>query len=1245
MSRSKTPHQIRRVIAGLPLLIVMTTPLFGGGLASLSLAALTLIRGAGDLADGHRAAWVRPEPDSFRDWVVGLFPVRVLAGAMAGAISGTTFDDLNANGTREVGEPGLAGITVLATDNLGNTVTTTTDSSGNYTLASLPGTEARVEFGPPVSPVSAPNDQYVHSVAGGTSVQFVSLTGNQTGINAGFINRSKWCQNNMRLAVPCWAYGQYNHASLTNEPVLVSVPYATTLSRNNQTYLANSPQLGSTWGVAYQQSTGIIFTTAVIRRHTDTGPQGLAGLYALRTSGNKVAQAWSIDLNTLSNTFGAALTRDLTSKTAPSHDTAAFDKVGKTGIGDIDLSEDGNTLWVVNLEARALVRLDVTNGGRPTSLTSFNLAAASGTPTCTNGVLRPWGLKLANGRGYLGVVCTGETATGTPTQTRANLSAHVLSFDPTINAGALAFTREIDITDLTFQRGLVWNRPDLNLHDGASRWNSWQAALDPNRMCAPYFAGNTPRDHCLFPTPILSDIEFDDGGNMILGFIDRTSIQLTGYNYGLNADTTFYQSFSGGDMLRACLVNGSYQLESNGVCGGVAGSGVGNGEGPGGGEFYARDIWINPQTLQTVHRETMQGGLAVLKGFNPAEIVSVMMDPITYYSGGLGWFRNTDGGRIKVYEIFDQSANFPPIVGGSFKATGLGDLELYCPGVPLELGNRVWLDSDGDGIQDADEMGIDGIAVSLYRQGILVGQTTTANGGKYLFDLTNVNLNGATGLDPNSDYEIVIPVDAGPASAYILSPRDRDGTAGGNLRDSDAALVGTRAVIAVTTGTGGEPDHNLDFGFAVAALGLRDPGVCLSPGGLYEFVVRLGNPTSFVAADTAGPEMQIDLPAGIASVLSTRATTTSSGAGTVSVNGATQILWNGALNPGDTLTLIYQVQLAPLPLGTVLCTRSTAAYDANNDGTKESTSVIDFCAVVSCPLAGAGVGISPTSEPSDQKAGSVLIYNLYTSSINASRQDTRFTLTNTNPVSPVYLHLFFVDGQTCSSVDRFISLTPSQTTSFLASDLDPERTGYLIAVATDETGCPRNFNYLIGDEYVRFESGHQANLKATAVTAIGQVPCTTSTVTATLAFDGIAYNHLPRALAADSLTSVAEGNQTMLVVNRLGGNLAVGGPPLGRLFGLLYDDAETSASFTLNSAGCQLRGIVSNNFPRVVPRYDQFVPAGRSGWLKLWAESDQGLLGSLINFNAVGGFSNGHNLHFLTMTGSVSYTIPVYPPF
>ena len=88
---------------------------------------------------------------------------------------------------------------------------------------------------------------------------------------------------------------------------------------------------------------------------------------------------------------------------------------------------------------------------------------------------------------------------------------------------------------------------------------------------------------------------------------------------------------------------------------------------------------------------------------------------------------------------------------------------------------------------------------------------------------------------------------------------------------------------------------------------------------------------------------------------------------------------------------------------------------------------------------------------------------------------------------------------------------------------------------------------------------------------------------------------------------------------------------------------------TFNPGVCQFRSSVTNNFPRITPRFETFVPAGRSGWLKLNATNDQGILGAAINFNPNAGssadaFNQGHNLHKLTLTSAASFTIPVFPP-
>ncbi len=300
---------------------------------------------------------------------------------------------------------------------------------------------------------------------------------------------------------------------------------------------------------------------------------------------------------------------------------------------------------------------------------------------------------------------------------------------------------------------------------------------------------------------------------------------------------------------------------------------------------------------------------------------------------------------------------------------------------------------------------------------------------------------------------------------------------------------------------------------------------------------------------------------------------------------------------------------------------------------------------------GPGLLASPNSEMSDQKAGSILVYNIYTSgTTSANTQNTRINLTNTNPQQTINVHLFFV-AEGCSIADSYVCLTANQTTSFLASDLDPGTTGYLVAIAVDDRGCPTFFNYLIGDEYVKFTSGHAANLAAEAFAALdGGLPaCDGNSVTAQLNFDGTSYNRLPAALALSNVGSRADGNDTLLIVNRIGGNLGTGAATLGTLFGIMYDDAENALSFSV-AGNCQLRNSITNNFPRTTPRFESFIPAGRTGWLKIYNQTGAiGITGAAINFNpnassSAGAFNQGHNLHHLTLNATSSYIIPVFPP-
>ncbi len=292
-------------------------------------------------------------------------------------------------------------------------------------------------------------------------------------------------------------------------------------------------------------------------------------------------------------------------------------------------------------------------------------------------------------------------------------------------------------------------------------------------------------------------------------------------------------------------------------------------------------------------------------------------------------------------------------------------------------------------------------------------------------------------------------------------------------------------------------------------------------------------------------------------------------------------------------------------------------------------------------------------QSNDQLPGSVLIYNLYTSNaVTPNTHNTQISVTNVEPLRSISIHMFFVDGSSCNVADRFTCLTPNQTATFYATDMDPGVTGYIFLVATDlQTGCPFNFNFLIGEALIKFADGHAANLAAEGVAALaGGLPaCDSLSLTATLTFDGFSYARLGAVLAASSIPSAAEGNRSLLVINRLGGNLQTGPGTVGNLFGLLYDDGEAPHSFGIASNSCQFRAILSNALPRTSPQFEVVIPAGHVGWLKLWREPEGALSGALINqksFVDISGaaFDQGHNLHKLRLHPSVSTTIPVFPP-
>jgi uncharacterized repeat protein (TIGR01451 family) len=161
----------------------------------------------------------------------------------------------------------------------------------------------------------------------------------------------------------------------------------------------------------------------------------------------------------------------------------------------------------------------------------------------------------------------------------------------------------------------------------------------------------------------------------------------------------------------------------------------------------------------------------------------------------------------------------------------------------VSLGNQVWFDVNDNGLLDAGEVGVPGVAVQLYQDtngnGVFnpgvdtyLSATTTITNGFYLFD------NLRPSLYPTQTYLVVITSTNFSGAGTLVDYRNSDGSVGGNsdLNSQDHGVVsgtlgsgGYVASTAVSLTVGGEPvndgDTNpnsnltLDFGFYRLSLG------------------------------------------------------------------------------------------------------------------------------------------------------------------------------------------------------------------------------------------------------------------------------------------------------------------------------------------------------------------------------------------------------------------------------------------
>ena len=735
----------------------------------------------------------------------------ITLGLMAQTITGTVFNDIDANGQKATTEAGIANITVTAFAPNGTALpSVTTGATGTYTISGLTAaTTYRIEFsGFPTAYYSGPT-----GTQSGTSVQFA--TAGATNVNLGLSYPADFCGSNPDLVVPCYVSGDNLAGGVSSADVLVKIPYSAANSSPSPTHIASAGEIGPVFGTAIQRGTKKVFTSSFLKRHVGLGPGGLGAIYVtdLNTNTNSTylkLTDFGIDVG-----VSALGTRSLpNSKVVSSVDATAFDLVGKAGLGGLTMTDDEKTLYTINLYTRKLIAIQIGYPAKASvvagDITEYTLPSV----TATGGVARPFAVKYYKGKVYVGVVATAETS-----GSANDLNAFVYEFDHT--------TRTFNSTPvltvpLNYTKGKVHTS-----YGAVANWMSWT-----NNWAGMQQMGSSSLGIRVGrPQPMLSDIAFTDDGDMILGFADRGGHQ-TGFKQKStnSSDNQLYNGYIGGDILRTKKVGSTWVLESNGtLSGGQIGCGKGNGQGIGGGEFYCAEnysgVLTSGQPAVEIHQETFMGGLVVVPNTN--QVVITAMDPIAVWSGGFTWMSNTDGNSNRRYQIY-ETANANN--GTQGKAAGLGVTDAVCAVAPIEIGNRVWKDTDADGIQDAGEPTMQGVTVKLYAADgttVLATATTDANGTYYFSSKTGTstaNTIYGLNLQPETNYYIKVTAlgSHSSVSGISLSNVTIGGTAGVNagtsLANNDATLVSGVPTIQLTTGTIGANNHTFDFGFTTCNL-------------------------------------------------------------------------------------------------------------------------------------------------------------------------------------------------------------------------------------------------------------------------------------------------------------------------------------------------------------------------------------------------------------------------------------------
>ncbi|MEV7004699.1 SdrD B-like domain-containing protein, partial [Streptomyces sp. NPDC093982] len=696
-----------------------------------------------------------------------------------------------------------------------------------------------------------------------SNVEFIDLSaGKNVEITTSFWSPEDYCQQNATLVAACMVPTIPVPAPDTNK-TLTSFPFNARGEFNQLTTLATNTDTGTLLGVSYNRVTKQLFSSAYAKRGTKYGPGGPGAIYQTDPATGTTHLFTTVpNPGTTAHNPGVAL------------DEAFARVVNKESLGDLKVSPDGKDLYVVNLQDRRLYRYDAMQSTAAAQKASYAIPD----PGCSaNSDWRPSGLGVHEDKVYIGGVCSAES-----TQNKADLRAVVYEFNPTTGQ----ITNTVMDQPLNFSRG-----GNVSTATACANYD-WYPWLETRPLTQDGMVCSDP--NIIYPQPLLTDIDFETNGDMLVAFSDRfndvAGWELVPTSPAWPATTTV----SGGDINRACRGgNHMFVLDGNGGCtNNATPANSGGYQDPDAKEFY-------PGDHSGAHSEAAEGALAISKV--ETTLPFTQLDTVSAYSEGVGWVDRTTGTRT----AFVDGNTLTTLFG---KARGIGGLEVLCDEAPLQLGNRVWFDTDQDGIQDPGEKPVVGATVNLYdADGNKIGTATTNARGEYYFDSTVVKNVRPEDLQYGRTYTVKMdnPDDYEDGGVLDGWASTKPGAGDNDEIDSSGEPNGDPfPSVTVTPMGAGQNDHSLDFGFIKPSVDLSVIKVgpaTVEPGGevKYDIVITNNGPN-----DSTGYTVTDPLPDELTNV-----TTSSAGC---SINAHILTCTGGPLKKGQSHTITVS-GTAPMP--------------------------------------------------------------------------------------------------------------------------------------------------------------------------------------------------------------------------------------------------------------------------------------------------------------------------------------------